>query len=194
MSTRGAIGFRLDGKDLVTYNHTSSDPPYLGKAVVEFAKSYTVQQMKEAAQVVELVEEDEKPTKQHISECGKYIDTGGSTDTWYDLLRSAQGDLSVHTKGLKYMMDYQSFLYSSLFCEHAYIINLDTEELEYYVGFNKNPKAPGRYAEIPEEYKDPEDDRYAGVALADTVPLAKIREMEGTEIEKLIMKWGKLSA
>ena len=36
-----------------------------------------------------------------------------------------------------------SFAADSLFCEWAYLVNLDTDELEVYVGFNKEPLKKG---------------------------------------------------
>ena len=61
------------------------------------------------------------------------------TDDWYCLLRHAQGDLNVYKNGLRYMIDNHDFIKDSLFCEYAYIINLDTKRLEFYVGFQKTP-------------------------------------------------------
>jgi hypothetical protein len=43
------------------------------------------------------------------------------------------------------MTDDSSFIKDSLFCEYAYIINLDTNCLEFWVGFQKEPCESNRY-------------------------------------------------
>ena len=66
--------------------------------------------------------------------------------------------------------EYNSFLHDSLFCEFAYIVNLDKEVLEFYIGFNKNPQADGRYASF---YSEP-DSVYCGVKLVKEIPLSEL--------------------
>ena len=56
-----------------------------------------------------------------------------------------------------------------MFCEFAYIINLDTNKLEFYEGFNLNPDAPGRYAKYT-LYKNDEK-IYYGVKLIKEIDL-----------------------
>ena len=60
--------------------------------------------------------------------------------------------------------DSKDFLADSLFCEYAYIINLDTGMLEFYRGFNQNPNGKGRYAKLV-------SGDYNGVVLIQEVPL-----------------------
>lgn len=43
------------------------------------------------------------------------------------------------------MTDGISFIRDSLFCEYAYIVNLDDETLEFYVGFQTTSQADNRY-------------------------------------------------
>lgn len=62
------------------------------------------------------------------------------------------------------------FLRDSLFCEYAYLINLDTNMLEYYQGFNKNPNEKGRYA----KYTVDDEKKYYGVKLIQEIPLQDI--------------------
>ena len=75
---------------------------------------------------------------------------------FYCLLRKAQGDLNAYKTDLKYMIDSKEFLGNSLFCEYAYIINLDKNVLEFYKGFNKVPQNNrySKYADEKEEYKE----------------------------------------
>ena len=62
----------------------------------------------------------------------------------------------ANSKDSEIVIDNQiDFSKDSLFCEWAYIINLDTEELEIFKGFNTSPldKSERFYSEeIPEEY------------------------------------------
>jgi hypothetical protein len=53
------------------------------------------------------------------------------------------------------LTDSIDFAKDSLFCEYAYIVNLDTQELEIYKGFNTSPldKSERFYSEdVPKEY------------------------------------------
>ena len=148
MGTRGLYGFRKNGEDKLTYNHFDSYPDYLGRIMVEFCKSTSIKEMNEIFDRIVLVDENGKPTKKQITECIEYYNGNVSSqkvEDWYCLLREAQGNPNVYKHGLKYMVDNQGFIKDSLFCEYAYIINLDTNSLEFYVGFQKEPCLLNRY-------------------------------------------------
>jgi hypothetical protein len=187
MGTRGAAGFRIDGEDKVTYNHWDSYPSSLGNEVAKFLKKFSdVEALKEIAKNIVLVDDETIPTDEQISqakELGLFNGmVGKQQDTdWYCLLRNSQGDLSVYEK-YKYMIDSHDFLKDSLFCEWAYIINLDTECLEIYKGFNKDRNARGRYAAL--YTKDTAE--YFGVALYKTIHLKNFfgKDVDLTYIEK----------
>lgn len=69
------------------------------------------------------------------------------------------------------------FLNNSLYCEYAYIINLDDGVLEYYRGGNQNPNAKGRYA----HNKAPTICfEYYGVRLTQEVQLNEINKYKVT--------------
>jgi len=174
MGTRGAFGFRFEVKDKVTYNHWDSYPSGLGNNIAKFLKEFTsVDELKKIAEGIKLIQKDDKPTTKQKAECKELglFDpevSNQSDDDWYCLLRNSQGDLSIYAKGFKYMIDSHKFLEDSLFCEWAYIINLDTAQLEIYQGFNKDQNARGRYASLRRKI----DGEYFGVALERTIPLA----------------------
>lgn len=148
MGTRGCYGFRKNGVDKLTYNHFDSYPDYLGRHIIQFCKETSIEEMNEIFDRIHLVNGRFKPDSDHIKECMPYYNGNvgnQSIHDWYCLLREAQGNLNVYKNGLKYMVDDVDFIKDSLFCEYAYIINLDTNELEFWVGFQKEPDPSNRY-------------------------------------------------
>ena len=148
MGTRGLYGFRKNGIDKLTYNHYDSYPEVLGKNIVKFCKETSLEEMNEIFDRIILVHQDTKPNTQQIEECIEYYNdkvSSGSVDDWYCLLRETQGDLRPYKNGLKYMLDDAEFIKDSLFCEYAYIINLDTNSLEFWKGFQEQPNINNRY-------------------------------------------------
>lgn len=148
MGTRGCYGFRKNGIDKLTYNHYDSYPDYLGKIMVTFCKETSLDEMNKIYDRLILVNENDKPTQEQIEECKRYYNGDVSCKThedWYCLLRNVQGDLDAYKNGLKYMIDSCGFIKDSLWCEYAYIINLDTYELEFWVGGQDKPDIYNRY-------------------------------------------------
>jgi hypothetical protein len=202
MSTRGAYGFRVDGVDKVQYNHFDSYPSGLGVEVVEFLRGTRADDLRPYAEAIRLVSHDYVPTKADIALCQRLkladlsVSTKSITDL-YCLTRHAQGDIGVYLRGLDFMVDGAGFLRDSLFCEWAYIVNLDDDDgvLEVYRGFNKNPQATGRYAELQRELRDYEiangsTPEWYGVVLIDTIPLDELPGMTDeafiARIERLV--------
>lgn len=194
MGTRGAVGFRVNKEDKVTYNHYDSYPSGLGQEVLEFIQSNTIESLKSAAENIQLIDMEVKPTKEQIKICKPWTDlsvSNQSTDDWYCLTRLAQGNLNAYVNGLPYMNDGASFLLDSLFCEYAYIINLDTKKLEFYSGFNKKERErKGRYAS---QKRDGRDSGYFGVVLIMQIPLTSIMEASSEEISAIVSKMQKKS-
>lgn len=176
MSTRGAFGFRCDGKDYVSYCHFDAYPDGLGVKVfadvatllAELAyrfrtdpKEPRMNLIKERVRSIRLVESEKAPTPEdekafsHLRSFG----VGGDSLTYYQLLHQLQGSL-VRCFDSGIMVEYSAFLKESLWCEYAYIMNLDSESLELYKGFNSKPGGRGRYA----LEKSP-DKEYFGVKL-----------------------------
>jgi len=80
------------------------------------------------------------------------------------------------------------FMADSVYCEYAYILNLDTEELEFYRGGNTNPDAAGRYA-AKGRWSPPAPmtgTSFYGVRLVKTIPFAVIRETRREERSGLL--------
>lgn len=148
MGTRGLYGFRKNNKDKVTYNHWDSYPRWLGNNVLRFINGHTIEELENICEKMILVNENDKPTDEQIEKCKKYADLTVSNkgyNDWYCLLRGSQGDLEPWGEDLDYIIDNHDFIKDSLFCEYAYIINLDTYELEFFKGWQKTPDYLGRY-------------------------------------------------
>ena len=186
MGTRGAIGFISDKKEYITYNHFDSYPDGLGNDVLNFLNStrLTVDVMKERVKEIRLINErKDEPTDEDIKKCmlAKTVNTGVSEQSfqdWYCLLREAQGKLDKYLE-VGIMPDNHDFLLDSLFCEWAYIINLDTSKLEVYKGFNRNQNGKGRYAKKYLKTEHRETVEYYGVTLVAEIDLFNLPKAFG---------------
>lgn len=181
MSTRGLYGFRKGGIDKTTYNHSDSYPEWLGEQISKFCTAVTPEQMSDFFDRIIMVDEDASPTKEQQDYCiaaGWYNPYVGekSPAHWYNLLREIQGNMAELDKAVRsdkdfYMIDSSEFIKDSLFCEYAYIVNLDTGMLEFWEGFQTDPQQGNRYGEDPvdcEHYPQP----YYPCRLALEIPLA----------------------
>lgn len=172
MGTRGAYGFRQGSKDILGYCHWDSYPSGLGKDILAYCRSRTPAQMAETASRIVLIGHDHVPTEQEIADHRDLLDTGvgnQSVTDPYCLLRGAQGSLEAYDVANHYLMvTAGDFLADGLFCEYAYIVNLDEGVLECYEGFSKDPMAAGRYAALHDHGE------YYGVVLKATYPLSSL--------------------
>jgi len=149
MSTRGAYGFVQDGKYKVTYNQSDSYPSGLGQEVVNFVKSVVESEaldtLKERVKAVKLVDESKPATKAEIKRYEKFyqnVSSGAKTE-WYCLLRDLQGvSLLEHILSgeVEHMIDSSEFVKDSLFCEWAYIIDLNRNTFDVYQGYQHDPQ------------------------------------------------------
>lgn len=140
MSTRGSVGIIFNNEEKIGYNHYDSYPSGLGNEILIFLKGKTIEELKNIFSNI-------------------VVEDNSDTDAW---------DWKNHKFVAKFENE-RSFLTDSLFCEYAYLINLDSNKLEVYVGFNLNPNAPGRYAKNT-FYKD-EEKVYYGVKLVEELDL-----------------------
>lgn len=75
----------------------------------------------------------------------------------------------VLNHGVKKVSLYVEFGKDSLFCEYAYVLNLDNNTLEFYKGFQKEPHNSGRWAG-----QEGEEDYYP-IKLIETIPFDEIK-------------------
>ena len=114
---------------------------------------------------LQLIDVRKKPTQEHIEMCASTTNltvSDRSKDDYYCLLRDCQGDLNKYLE-IGLMPDDSEFIKDSLFCEYAYIINLDNKTIEFYCGFKTKPHNKGRYASAV-----PNEDGYYPCALVKT--------------------------
>ena len=142
MSTRGAYGFHKNGTDKITYNGSDSYPSSLGYQIVDYVRNHSISQLNEIFDRIKLVSSKEQPTIDQIQACKPWH---YDATTWRDVLIRAEGDLYAYDNGLEYMVDNALFLKESLYCEWAYVINLNDNTLEVYEGFTTEPQ-DNRYA------------------------------------------------
>lgn len=152
MGTRGACGFVVDGKIKVSYNHYDSYPSGLGAEIVQFLNTNKIDTLKKYAKSIKLVDSEKTPTATQLKKLQSIGFNVNEGDNWYNILRSYQGKLQqALSNNCTFMTDEQDFLKDSLFCEYAYLINLDEGILEFYRGFNQSPILTGRFAGFPAE-------------------------------------------
>lgn len=161
MSTRGLYGVRLNGVDKCTYNHSDSYPSWLGRKIVEFCANNTLEKLQKFHDNIILVSENSKPTEEQIAKCikagyySRYV-SSKSVEDWYCLLKNLQQNFDVYQECIDndqeiFMINETNFIKDSLFCEYAYIINLDDETLEFYKGCQRIPQDDNRYGVMPDE-------------------------------------------
>jgi hypothetical protein len=157
MGTRSSVIIFQDGKAKGYYNQYDGYPEGLGTDIikelkkVDKAKGWDV--FKANCKKVKLVDENKKPSaaiqKKYV-ENGFYNEKVGSqsTEDWYSLLRECQGAAyipAIMDGKVQHMCDGTNFVQSSLFCEYAYVIDLDKMVVEFYRGFQKKPQPGNRF-------------------------------------------------
>jgi hypothetical protein len=161
MSTRGFLGFVIDGTEKIAYNHCDSYPEYLGIHVLQWVRANGHALAHDAIlrdriggpvdliRQLRVVEDGSDPTDADIERLAPYTNrnVGGRTSRpeWYQLLRETQGDPgAILTAGV--VIDGSSFPTDSLFAEFGYIVDLDAGTFEAYRGFQHEPHDQGRFA------------------------------------------------
>lgn len=134
---RGVYGFRIDGVEKVTYNHSDSDPDGLGRQIIEWARHTPLAHQHKIARALILVPLNGTPTPEQVAECRPWaakglVGTGQAVD-WHNLLREAQGRPEAWDVGLRYMTDARRRLHDpNTDAEWGYVLDLDQETLDVY--------------------------------------------------------------
>jgi len=178
MSTRGFIGFVIDGTEKIAYNHYDSYPSALGLNVLHWLHVEPQAEpdiIREQARALRVVAVDSEPTDEDIERLQPFYNphVGGHSDrpTWYQLLRETQGNPGLMLKA-GVIEDAGRFPFDSLFAEWGYVVDFDSGVFEVYRGFQEIPHEQGRFAgrEDDEVWKN----GYYAVALIASWPLTEL--------------------
>ena len=160
MGTRGSLGFICEEKEYLNYNQFDSYPDGLGQEVLKFITNINSQngwsKFKENGKNLIQLEGKRVTDPEIMERYKKYADLGVSEQTLEDpycLFRKIQNSWmnEIYKGELQHFYFNNKFIYDSLFCEYAYIINLDTMKLEFYDGFQDKPQIGNRYGAEPNE-------------------------------------------
>lgn len=113
MSTRGLVGHIINGEKYGLYNHADSYPEGLGVRIIEFIRMYSPDIIKQNLERFSF----KVPTTDTLGQ-------GDAMNAYYEFMMIEPEDIMVPPSDMDFL--------SSASCEHAYIINFDTKELEYY--------------------------------------------------------------
>jgi hypothetical protein len=165
MGTRGLIGFYKKKVTKAIYNHYDSYPSYLGEEIQEYVADASALKMNTDFDGIKFVDEDDEVTPEMIirlfniwyGNIDKPISENGCSiiENMYDLLSRSHTDLQFCVDA-GMMIDNADFIKDSLFCEWAYLINLDRGVLEVYRGFQYKP-AKNRYSLTKDEIAEKKD-------------------------------------
>ena len=164
MGTRSSTGFIHKEKYTGVYNQFDGYLGGVGKDVVKVLRALlrpdrdaedpkkSMQEklaiMKERLSAVKAVTNETPPTEEEqrmymeAGFCDLSVSKRSPTD-WYCLLRAVQGVAWIeqaYLGKLHHILDGSDFPKDSVFCEYAYAINFDTDRLEIYKGFQKQPQ------------------------------------------------------
>lgn len=172
MSTRGFVGFVVDGTEKIAYNHSDSYPDGLGADVLGWLRKAHLGGARRQAAELRVVEADSKPSPEGIERLRSYAHLGVGTqqvDDWYVLLRHTQGNpAAMLDAGV--IEDASGFPADSLFAEWGYVVDFDAETFEVYQGFQNARHSKGRFANRS-DVDDSRRDGYYPVALVASWPL-----------------------
>ena len=155
MGTRGIYGFKKNNEYKVTYSHCDSYPSWLGKKIVEYIKSHSIEEMNEVYERIILIEEDfkiESLSKEQIEKYKRILNKDEliEEDMYYLLCHNKLNLRKYDNKEIDLMVDSFDFI-QDIFCIWGYIINLDENILEIW-GENKEKLKKRNKYKIKEEY------------------------------------------
>ena len=178
MGTRHMVGVVLDGEFRVAqYGQWDGYPSGQGATVLSFLREReNVEALRANVAGVRFATEEDKEAMQ-----ARWTELGADDSGWVTmdqskafytdprfapLSRDVGADVlaMVAAGDVEFLTDSSYFAKDSLFCEWAYVVDLDNDVLECYKGFQKEAPVSGRWAGV-------QDGEYAAVDLAATFSL-----------------------
>lgn len=156
MRTQGLWGFRKNGEDLLTYNDKNACPERLGGEICSFVREMSDEEMEKLVSILKPVSRNDTANPADIYLCKQLKTAVGKETTYYWLLQETQENFAFYEglvknppsfmkgKKMPFIKD-NTFILNSLYCEYAYILNLDKKCLEFWVGFQEKPDPKNRY-------------------------------------------------
>lgn len=182
---------------IAQYGQWDGYPSGQGATALRFLKTRSLKKFKEKLKLIRFA------TKEDIAEVEDWLKTIGVDDGWMTMEQSAQYQrkypLLTRDNGAEilfmiqdlnesvFLTDSSDFAKESLFCEWAYVIDLDKNTFEVYTGFNQTPlDKDERFFTMDEDGKSPE---YFPVRLVksyslDDLPSPKQFEKECDPVEE----------
>lgn len=149
MSTRGFVGFVVDGVEKIAYNHYDSYPGGLGEDVRSWIAGTDHKDARDRASALRVVDGGSEPTDEDIKRLAYYANPNvgekRSRPDWYQLLRETQGKPGAMLDA-GVILDASKFPTDSLFAEWGYVVDFDASTLEAYRGFCRAKHDAGRFA------------------------------------------------
>jgi hypothetical protein len=187
MGTRNLTCVQLDGEYKVAqYGQWDGYPTGQGKTILKFLK--TLAKTKKARKEFETkLRASRFATPEDIDEANTYIKAEFPNGGWQQQLPQYSRDTAAEI--LQWIMGQEpgvilqsnlSFAADSVFCEYAYVIDLDTDRLEVYKGFNKRKLAStARFANVAVETDaEPTGKDYYPIRLKKTYELTSLPTVE----------------
>ena len=190
MGTRGAFGVVIGEQEKIGYNQYDSYPDGRGLDNLRELKEAWInggnsaETLRDLARKARLVSDAKKPTPEDVRLLRTTTNLNvseQSTDDWYCLTRETHGSI-VQMLKCGYIEDHSTFPLDSLFCEWAYILDLDRDVFEVYEGFNKTRPKGGRWKGRPTKAEELQ-------ALKDHLHWCHVNERDPWMTEKTISEF-----
>jgi hypothetical protein len=195
MGTRGSAGFIYQEEVKLGYNQFDSYPDGLGRDVLgivsKINKEDGWEKLKNNVLKLKDIGRDTITDDELLKRYEKYSNLSVSEQKLSDpycLFRSIQGSDwidEVYSGNLEHYTLENNFVYDSLFCEYAYIINLDTMKLEFYDGYQKEVQVGNRFGESSNS------DGYYPCRLVGVFSLLRI--LDTPDINDILLKMDQIS-
>lgn len=162
MGTRNLTIVHKNGEYKVAqYGQWDGYPEGLGATLLNFLKNVNMDSFRNAIDNVSFYTQEElEEIDKQIDEARKVIPNYEWQRYYPHLSRDCGGDIlnRIVFKGVTKVKNAIDFAADSLFCEWAYVIDLDTNKFEVYKGFNKEELSSDERFYCMEERRDKEND------------------------------------